>query len=321
MSRNSLFMGASQPAAEAFDPRRRQFLGTLALGSAALLLGGAGTAAAAGKPSGKASGLQGDVLALLGQLRTQGLIGADERSSWAVYDITTREKLVSINEDTPRQAASMIKPFVAQAFFFTVQDSGGKVRYTDAVRETMERMIRRSSNPATNEIMSLVSRHNKSQGPAAVEKVLKRKAPTIFRDTRIVETIPASGQTYRNRASAHDYNRFLTAMWDDQLPYAAELRSIMALPNRDRIASGVDGIPDSVKVYDKTGSTAQLCGDMGIVDARDVMGRSRPYTFIGIIERPSSAKSYGTWIKRRGDAIRTVSDLVYREMKARHGLV
>lgn len=317
MSRNSLFMGGSQPAADAFDPRRRQFLGTLALGSAALFLGGAGTATAAGK----ASGLQGDVLSLLGQLRTQGLIGADEKSSWAVYDITTREKLVSINEDTPRQAASMIKPFVAQAFFFTVEDSGGKVRYTEGVRETMERMIRRSSNSATNQIMSLVSRHNQSKGPAAVEKVLKRKAPTIFRDTRIVETIPPSGQTYRNRASAHDYTRFLTAMWDNQLPYATELRSIMALPNRDRIASGVDGIPDSVKVYDKTGSTAQLCGDMGIVDARDFLGRSRPYTFVGIIERPSSAKSYGTWIKRRGDAIRTVSDLVYREMKARHRLV
>lgn len=316
MIRNRFFMGASRPAAGAFDPTRRQFLGTLALGSAALLLGGMDCAAAADAP-----GLQGDVLNLLGRLRGQGLIGKDEKSSWAVYDLTTREKLVSINEDIPRQAASMIKPFVAQAFFFTVQESGGKVRYTEEVRKIMERSIRRSSNSATNQMISLVSRHNASRGPADVERVLKREAPAIFRDTRIVETIPASGQTYRNRASAHDYDRFLTALWDNRLPYAAELRAIMALPNRDRIASGVDGIPDSVMVYDKTGSTAQLCGDMGIVDARDSLGRSRPYTFIGIIERPSSAKSYGTWIKRRGDAIRSVSNLVYQEMKARHGLV
>jgi beta-lactamase class A len=316
MSRNSIFMDAPQPAAVAFDLTRRQFLGTLAWGSAALLLCGTGPAAAA-----REGGLQGDVLNLLSRLRTQGLIGADEKSSWTVYDLTTREKLVSINEDAPRQAASMIKPFVAQAYFFTVQESGGKVRYTDEVRQIMERSIRRSSNSATNQMISLVSRHNASRGPADVEGVLKRKAPAIFRDTRIVETIPASGQTYRNQASAHDYDRFLTALWDNRLPYAAELRAIMALPNRDRIASGVDGIPDSVTVYDKTGSTAQLCGDMGIVDARDTLGRSRPYTFVGIIERPRSAKSYGTWIKRRGDAIRSVSNLVYQEMKARHGLV
>lgn len=316
MIRHRFFMGASQPAADALDPTRRQFLGTLALGSSALLFGGVDAAAAGYEP-----GLQGDVLDLLGRLRAQGLIGADEKSSWAVYDLTTREKLVSINEDIPRQAASMIKPFVAQAFFFTVQESGGKVRYTDEVRQIMERSIRRSSNSATNQMISLVSRHNASRGPTDVEKVLKREAPAIFRDTRIVETIPASGQTYRNKASAHDYDRFLAALWDNRLPYAAELRAIMALPNRDRIASGVDGIPDSVTVYDKTGSTAQLCGDMGIVDARDALGRSRPYTFVGIIERPSSAKSYGTWIKRRGDAIRSVSNLVYQEMKARHGLV
>ena len=317
MSRDPSFMGASQSAPGVSHPTRRQFLGALASCSAALLMGAPSVARAA---SADAS-LQAEVLELLRQLRTERMIGADEKSSWAVYDLTTRERLVSINGDVPRQAASMIKPFVAQAFFYTVEDSGGRVRYTGEVREIMERSIRRSSNPATNQLISMVSRHNASRGAADVERVLKRKAPAIFRDTRIVETIPANGRTYRNQASAADYERFLTALWDDNLPYAAELREIMALPNRDRIASGVEVIPDTVRVYDKTGSNAQLCGDMGIVEAMDFRGRSRPYTFVGIIERPTAAKSYGAWIKRRADAIRSVSTLVYRDMEARYGLV
>ncbi len=317
MNREPSFPAASQLASEVSHPTRRQFLGALASCSAALLMGAPPFARAATA----GTSLQAQVLDLLRELRADRMISADEKSSWAVFDLTTREKLVSINEDIPRQAASMIKPFVAQAFFYTVEDSGGAVRYTDEVRAIMERSIRRSSNPATNQLISLVSRHNASRGAADVEQVLKRNAPAIFRDTRIVETIPANGRTYRNLASAADYDRFLTALWDDNLPYAADLREIMALPNRDRIASGVDTIPDTVRVYDKTGSTAKLCGDMGIVEAVDFRGRSRPYTFVGIIQRSTAAKSYGAWITRRANAIRSVSDLVYRDMKDRHGLV
>jgi beta-lactamase class A len=195
------------------------------------------------------------------------------------------------------------------------------VRYTGEVRGTMERMIRKSSNTATNQIMEMVSRNQGGRGPKDVEAVLKSNAPKIFQQTRIVETIPAGGKTYRNLASAQDYNRFLVALWKDQLPYSEELRSIMALPKRDRIVHGVDVIPDSVRVYEKTGSTARLCGDMGIIEAPGRNGRRYPYTFVGIIERPTSAKNYGTWITKRSNAIRAVSGAVYLDMKERYRLV
>jgi beta-lactamase class A len=254
-------------------------------------------------------------------MRSQGLIRPEEKTSWSVYDFTTRTKLVAINEDIPRQAASMIKPFVAQAYFYKLENSHGKMRYTKEVRRTMERMIRRSSNSATNHIMSIVSRNERNRGARDVERVLKTNAPGIFRETRIVETIPANGRTYRNLASAHDYSRFLYALWHDRLPHAGELREIMSLPNRDRIYHGVSSIPRGAKVYDKTGSTACLCGNMGIIEAPGRGGRRYPYIFIGIIERPSRAKNYGSWITRRSNAIREVSDLVYRDMKRHHPLV
>jgi beta-lactamase class A len=60
---------------------------------------------------------------------------------------------------------------------------------------------------------------------------------------------------------------------------------------------------------------------MGIIEAIDHRSRRYPYTFVGIIERPRSAKYYGSWITKRSDAIRAVSNLVYLDMKDRYGLV
>jgi len=297
------------------QPERRQLLTALISCAAGLMIGTPGFAQAR-----SGSSLQGRVSDLEKKLRARGLIGANEKTSWSVYDFTTRTKLVAINEEAPRQAASMIKPFVAQAYFFQVDGSKGKLKYTDDIRRTMESMIRRSNNPATNRIIDLVSRRAGGKGPSDVERVLKAKAPGIFVQTRVVERIPEGGRTYRNLASARDYSRFLYALWNDQLPYAAELRRIMALPKRDRMAHSVEAIPSNVRVYHKTGSTAQLCGDMGIIQAEGPGGARFPYTFIGIIERPSRTTDFASWIKRRGDAIRAVSELVYLDQRQRHRL-
>jgi len=310
------FLGAPPSGNTLSFPTRREFLTTLVGCSGALALGVPSLILADDHPP----TLDDQVEKLVKQMRSQGLIRPEEKTSWSVYDFTTDKKLVTINEDIPRQAASMIKPFVAQAYFYALGDSRGKLSYTKKVRKTMEKMICDSDNAATNRLISTVSRYRQNRGARDVEQVLKKKAPGIFRHTRIVESIPANGRTYRNQASAHDYSRFLYALWHSQLPFADELREIMSLPNADRIYRGVPSIPRGTKVYDKTGSTARLCGNMGIIDAPGSKGRRYPYTFIDIIERPSRVKDYGSWLDQRSDAIRAVSDLVYRNMKQRHRL-
>lgn len=298
-------------------PTRREFLAAAASCSGALALGLPSLIRANNsyQPS-----LQQQVSGLVKAMRFLDLIRPEEKTSWSVYDLTSGKKLVAINEDVPRQAASMIKPFVAQAYFYQIEDARGQLHYTGTVRKTLEAMIRHSDNRATNRIMATVSRHEQNRGPKDVEWVLKKKAPGIFRQTRIVESIPPDGRTYRNLASAHDYSRFLYALWHDRMPFTDELREIMSLPNQDRICQGVESIPDDVRIYDKTGSTARLCGNMGIVEAPGRWGRQYPYIFIGIIERPSRAKHYERWITERSDVIRSVSDLVYRDMRQRYQL-
>jgi len=298
-------------------PTRRRFLQALAtgLGAASLNLPAAALAAA------QTDTLQSKVNAYVKAQRRAGRVRSDEQTSWSVYDFSTAAKLVSINEEVPRQAASMIKPFVAQAYFYRHRQSPSRYPYSAEVEELMEAMIRRSANTATNELIARVSNKPWAERPRAVEQVLRTHAGGIFRQIKIVEYIPKNGRTYRNMASARDYSRFLYGMWNERLPGADRMKHLLSLPNADRIRQGTAEARDAFKVLDKTGSTAHLCGNMGIIVSRSRDGRLHPYTMIGIIEKASRPKSYGAWIRDRGNVIREVSDLVYSEMQKRHRLV
>jgi len=246
------------------------------------------------------------------RLRREGKIAPDERTGWSVYDFTTGEKLVTINEDEQFQAASLVKPFIAAAFFHKVAQ--GELIYGPSSRRHMELMIQRSDNAAANWAIRQVG------GPQAVERILKRSYPGIFQEIHLVEYIPANGRTYRNKASVHDYSRFLYAVWNDDIAGAREIKRLMALPGSDRIYTGVSEVPKGTRVYDKTGSTARVCGDMGILSVRGADGRRYPYTLVGIIEKQQSAPNYTAWIRSRSDVIRNVSAIVYKGIAQHHDI-
>ncbi|MBS9781027.1 MAG: serine hydrolase, partial [Gammaproteobacteria bacterium] len=233
----------------------------------------------------------------------EGRISRYERTAWSVYDFQTKKKLVAINENSPMQAASMIKVFVALAYFYLNSQAPRKYPYGSRERYLMQKMLVNSSNKATNTLMRMC------KGPANVKRLCQLATKHRFKQLRIVEYIPSGGRTYRNKVSAHDYSRFLYDLWHNRLPHSAELKRIMSIKNHDRITSEI--MSPSTRVFDKTGSTGRLCGDMGIVQ----LSPHRAYTFVGIIERSHKTRSYGRWISVRSDAIREASELVYRFMK------
>jgi len=249
---------------------------------------------------------------LIKELRQKGKLSGDERTGWMVYDLTRDKSLVDINADLVFQAASMIKPFVALAFFHQVKE--GKLKYGPKSRRNMEQMIQRSNNPATNWVMRMAG------GPAECDRILRTHYGSIFKKTSIVEYIPAGGRTYKNSAVPSDYIRFLQELWANRLPYSKEMRRLMSLPGRDRLYNGTP-IPQGTLVYNKTGSTAHLCGDMGILVPKDRQGKRYPYALVGVIERESRASNYGNWMLTRGNVIRQVSTIVYEEMKKRYKLL
>ncbi len=258
-----------------------------------------------------ATQIEKNVEQLIKSYRKKGLIRSDERTGWMVYDLKDNSSIVDINADVLFQAASMIKPFLALAFFHQVKN--GKLKYGPKSRAKMEAMIVRSSNSAANWVMRQVG------GPTQCQKILRRHYATIFKNTVIKEYIPPDGKTYKNSAIPEDYIRFLKALWNKSLPYGKELRRIMALPGRDRLYHGTP-IPRGTLVYNKTGSTAHLVGDMGILVPKTVGGARYPYAIVGIIERTSRPSNYSSWVLRRGNVIRAVSTLVYKELKKKHHL-
>ena len=251
------------------------------------------------------------VEAYIKDLRRKGRISKDERTGWSVYDFTTGEKLVTINEEIQFQAASLIKPFIAAAFFHRVKKK--ELIYGPRSRRHMERMIHYSNNPSTNWVMRQVG------GPRAVQRILEQNYPGIFRATSIVEYIPAGGKTYRNKASARDYSRFLYALWKGKIVGAREIKRLMSLPGSDRIYTGAESVPVGTRVLNKTGSTARLCADMGILSVQGPDGKRYSYTLIGIIEKQDKASNYTAWIRSRAEVIRDVSDIVYQGIARRHG--
>jgi len=254
--------------------------------------------------------LESKIDAYIKQLRRRGLIKTDELTSWSVYDLTDDIKLASINEDMLMDAASLVKPFIALSYFH--EAALGRQHYTAAARRQMEDMIKNSDNDAANWFMRRMG------GPAAVQRLLGRNYGGIFHNIRLVEYIPRSGRTYRNKASVHDYSRFLYALWNETLPDSGELKRLMSLPKRNRLYTGAQKVPPGTEVYSKTGTTSRLCGDMGILVAQGQNGKRYPYIIIGVIQKTMSARSYFDWMHDRGDIIRRVSDMVYEEISSRH---
>lgn len=245
-------------------------------------------------------------------LRRQGRVSSDERTSWFVQELQGDRVLAAIHAEVPRQAASMIKPLVMLAFFHEVQR--GRFAYGARSRGRLEAMIRNSSNTATNWAIELLG------GPAGVQRILRDAYGGLLPRTSVVERIGPGGRTYRNLASVGDYGRYLRALWREELPYSKEQRRILGLSNTDRIYHGAPNIPRGTLVYDKTGSTARCCGNMGIVVARRRGGGRFAYAFCGVIEKTGRASSYGPWIGARSDVIRSVSDLVYRQLAPMYDL-
>jgi beta-lactamase class A len=258
------------------------------------------------------SRLENNIENYIKSLRSRGSIRSHERSAWVVSDLSSGTKLASINESTPLQAASMIKPYLALAFFHKV--ASGSLPYGPKSRNHMEQMIQKSNNSSTNWVMK------QTGGPSSTQALLKSHYPELCRQLSLVEYIPSGGRTYRNMGSAADYSRFLSALWNKKLPYSSEILRIMNLPGKDRVYTGANAIPSGTRVYNKTGSTAMCCGDMGILVAKGRNGKTYPYVVVGIIESAVRNRSYGSWISSRGDVIRGVSNIVYSEMKRRYPL-
>ena len=262
----------------------------------------------AAKSSGSVdSRLEADIDKYIKRLRQRKILSYTDATSFVVYDIDKQKKVVSINEDRPMMAASLIKNFIMLAYFHQVKHK--QLRHTNQNRLHLRRMIQKSYNSSTNYFIKLLG------GPRQVNRLL-REHYSYFEHTRIVEYIPGGGRTYRNMTSAHDMNRFYYNLWIEKLPYSSKMKYYLGLPKRDRIHDSTC-IPANVRVYNKTGTVYGLVGDSGIMVFTDPKGKRRAYILTGLIEdktktnHRSRSQPFSSWVSRRSNILRRVSEGSY----------
>jgi beta-lactamase class A len=146
--------------------------------------------------------------------RSRNMIAQDEKVGIYVYDLTSDERLVNINGEERFQAASMVKPLVALAYYHEVRNGSIVETSNDKkkVKAQLRKMLVKSNNHATNWFMKKIG------GPDRVNDILNKHYSTIFKNTLVVEYIPGGGQTYKNKVAPHDYSRFLYALIQDDSP-------------------------------------------------------------------------------------------------------
>ncbi|MBI2655994.1 serine hydrolase [Candidatus Woesearchaeota archaeon] len=257
--------------------------------------------------------------------RRSGYLSNTDQFSITVYDIEHDRKLVSINEDTRRMAASTIKNFVMLAVFDQIDE--GRISYNQrlrdrvmrrdlTVKDLLESIISykydppggsRIGNRHTNMLIDLFG------GSARLNAIIQKYG--LFSETRIVEKIPPDGRTYRNTTSTHDLNIFYNQMWHNELPQSVEMRRILGLhkKNGSRVFNGTC-IPDDVLQYTKSGYVYGVNADSGILVMRDARGNPHPYAISVMIEdktKPYSRRRIPGWGRRRSELIRDISEGVY----------
>ena len=262
-------------------------------------------------------------------LRQNKLIGKDEKVIVYVYDYTANKERVSLHADEPVQAASMIKPFVALAYFDSVER--GKIAQDEKSLYLIECSIRFSDNVATNMIMEEIG------GPGAVQRILEEHYSHIFHKTFVEDYIPITDRNrelaerrgivipknlpvgksyYKNLSSAKDYHKFFNALKQNELPGSKVLKEYMSETRFNRIISRIFGLPKKLILYNKTGTTNRVCGDIGLLEGEDDKGKKYFYDIISIFEKKKRANGY-----ERGNCIRQLNGTVHKFMKRQYNLV
>ncbi len=240
-------------------------------------------------------------------LRQDRYLAQTDRTSIVVYDLASNESLVGINQDQPRMAASLIKPFVMLATY----KHYGPALGTWAERQLQDMITYRhgckAANRATNRLIRAV-------GKTKINKILQQYG---FQDTEVRELIPAGGRTYRNMTSARDLTALLRRLYQQDLVSReadTEMLGLLKAGHPSRLRTPA---MNGVEIANKTGYVYGMNGDAGIVFRKEEQGKERPYVITVLIEdksKPSSRQRGAAWGKRRTAIIREVSGMVWKGM-------
>lgn len=215
------------------------------------------------------SGLQKDLEAMI----------ADAEGEWSIYvkDLSTGHT-ISINPQE-MYAASLIKLFVMESSFYHMDElienagvyNGDPAVGKEQIAETLAAMITVSDNEAYNEMVRLHSnQHSFTEGCRSVEEYIEENDydhteiySTLWPSSTAFETRDANGN---NHTSVIDCAYLLEDIYYGRCVSKKASKEMLELLLQQQVVHKIPaGIPEGVKVANKTGETDEVQHDVAIV--------------------------------------------------------
>ena len=236
-----------------------------------------------------------------------------------VEDLTTESYVVSIRPRQSIKSASTIKVPILHAFM--IQRFRGNIKHPLRYKRQLEEMIRYSSNPSTNNIIKLLG------GPKKIQELLNET--NLYKELKLVETIPVDGRTYQNKISAADLNLIFVNIWFNRVIgsefnleknriVSKEMLHLLELPGHSWLIDSIKAETcfssnNYVKIWDKTGFVKGVKGNGGIVEIDTPHGR-KAYSIVMFMERDNYHTIIGDatqWSEHMGMHMRRISEMTY----------
>lgn len=221
-------------------------------------------------------------------------------------------KMVAIRQNSRTSAASLIKPYVMLGVYHRARRKGvSAYRFPRRLQRHVNRMMRVSNNYSTNYLIrSYLGHGNSRKGLRYINKILPRFS--IYR-TRLVETIPRGGKTYRNYTTARDLSVLMHRIYRNRAisrSFSRKMLNVMLQSRDNRGKTPYLRHHYDVRAATKTGYTRRTNGVAGIILSGDGL-RRRKYNIVTIISRPLVRDNEWTWRKVSTKIIQRLSEMTY----------
>ena len=192
----------------------------------------------------------------------------------------------SVN-DSPMQAASLIKLYIMGAIYekydtYIEQDSN--------IDTYLYSMITVSDNTAANNLVRILGSGNTDAGKTVVTAYCRSHGYGNSSMGRLLLESTINGDNY---TSVGDCARFLTAVYNNELPHSAEMLSL--LKQQTRTSKIPSGVPYGVQTANKTGELDLVQNDAAIVFA------DSPYVLCVMSENVSAGSAVSSIVTLSSD--------------------
>ena len=244
--------------------------------------------------------------------QVQSLLPADN-GTWSVYVCNLLKDSNGVINDTPMQAASLIKLYIMGAVYDNY-DAISQAHGGDTVDSNISSMITVSDNDAANTLVNWLGNGNDSAGMQKVNEFCQKYG---FNDTQMNRLLLADNSNGDNYTSAKDCGTFLKQIYqivNGTLPSSTLANAeamYFQLKTQQRKNKIPAQLPEGVGTANKTGELSAGDG-LGVVenDIAIVFDKEHPYVLCVLsnnIQNNSSAQ----------ETIKKISADVYQYMTSR----